>query len=75
METAWIMAGHANDSLELSPQQLIDCDSRSSGCKGGYLSGAYIYGTYHIRQKTETADYLFITYHKLIAAQVNAPVL
>lgn len=46
MESAWIMAGHANDTLELSPQQLIDCDSqRSSGCKGGYLSGAYVYGT------------------------------
>eukprot|EP00029_Vermamoeba_vermiformis_P000314 TRINITY_DN10354_c0_g1_i1.p1 TRINITY_DN10354_c0_g1~~TRINITY_DN10354_c0_g1_i1.p1 ORF type:complete len:332 (+),score=52.25 TRINITY_DN10354_c0_g1_i1:108-998(+) len=44
MESAWIMAGHANDTLELSPQQLIDCDSRSTGCKGGYLSGAYIYG-------------------------------
>jgi C1A family cysteine protease len=45
MESAWIMAGHANDTLELSPQQLIDCDSqRSSGCKGGYLSGAYVYG-------------------------------
>lgn len=34
------ISGH---DLNLSPQDLVSCDKTSYGCKGGYLSGAYVY--------------------------------
>ncbi len=43
IETDWIMAG--NSMVELSPEQIVDCDTagQDQGCNGGYSTGAYAY--------------------------------
>jgi len=39
IESQWALAG--NSLVELAPQQLVDCDSQSDGCGGGYTQSAY----------------------------------
>ena len=34
MESVWALQGH-NPIVELSTQQVVSCDSKSSGCNGG----------------------------------------
>lgn len=44
--TATLEAAHfiqSGELLEFSPQQLVDCDSGSLGCKGGYVETAIDY--------------------------------
>jgi len=41
IETDWIMAG--NSMVELSPQQIVDCDTVDQGCNGGDTPTAYAY--------------------------------
>ena len=44
--TATLEAAHFIESgelLEFSPQQLVDCDTGSLGCKGGYVETAIDY--------------------------------
>jgi len=44
IESQWIIAGHAtNSTIELSPQQLVDCNWDDLGCDGGIPSLAYDY--------------------------------
>jgi C1A family cysteine protease len=44
IESAWIIAGHATMStLNLSPQQIVDCDKSDSGCNGGWPDIAMTY--------------------------------
>jgi len=48
IESAWIIKGHATaDSVNLSPQQIVDCDTimNVKGCNGGYTESAYEYIT------------------------------
>jgi len=40
-ESDWIMAG--NSMVELSPQQVVDCDTVDQGCNGGDTPTAYAY--------------------------------
>jgi hypothetical protein len=39
----WILAGKANKSLNLAPQQIVDCDDSDGGCEGGNPPTAYDY--------------------------------
>jgi cathepsin F len=44
VESAYIVAGKATaSSINLAPQQIVDCDSTSDGCNGGQTSSAYAY--------------------------------
>jgi len=43
IESAWIISGKGNDTLRLSPQQIVDCDEDDSGCEGGFPTTAYEY--------------------------------
>jgi C1A family cysteine protease len=44
VESAWILAGKAtNTSIDLGPQQIVDCDTTSDGCDGGETESAYTY--------------------------------
>eukprot|EP00026_Physarum_polycephalum_P012858 Phypoly_transcript_13199.p1 GENE.Phypoly_transcript_13199~~Phypoly_transcript_13199.p1 ORF type:complete len:354 (+),score=71.25 Phypoly_transcript_13199:64-1062(+) len=44
VESAYIVAGKATDSsIDLAPQQIVDCDTTSDGCDGGETSSAYAY--------------------------------
>jgi len=44
IESAYIVAGKAtNTSINLSVQQIVDCDTTSDGCDGGEPSSAYAY--------------------------------
>jgi len=45
VESAWILKGHATPStLNLSPQQIVDCDTDGvAGCNGGLTESAYKY--------------------------------
>ena len=44
VESAYIVAGKATDStIDLAPQQVVDCDTTSDGCDGGETSSAYAY--------------------------------
>jgi C1A family cysteine protease len=43
IESAWIIAGHANSSINLSPQQIVDCDTTDAGCNGGWPDKAMTY--------------------------------
>jgi len=43
-ESAWILKGHATaQSINLSPQQIVDCDTTDAGCNGGRTESAYEY--------------------------------
>uniref|UniRef100_A0AC34F487 Uncharacterized protein n=1 Tax=Panagrolaimus sp. ES5 TaxID=591445 RepID=A0AC34F487_9BILA len=44
-----------NDLIELSEQQLIDCDSENRGCSGGYRPWAFSY----IESKGQTTEQLY----------------
>jgi len=39
IESQWAMAG--NTLVSLSPQQIVDCDTQSDGCGGGWTQNAY----------------------------------
>jgi len=43
VESMWILAGKANVSLNLAPQQIVDCDDSDAGCDGGDPPTAYAY--------------------------------
>ena len=44
VESAYIVAGKATDSsIDLAPQQIVDCDTTSDGCNGGEPASAYNY--------------------------------
>jgi len=44
IESMWILAGKAtNTTLNLSPQQIVDCDTSDSGCEGGDTTTAFAY--------------------------------
>jgi len=44
IESAWILAGKAtNTSVDLAPQQIVDCDTKDDGCNGGNTDTAYEY--------------------------------
>jgi len=44
IESAWILGGHATaSSINLAPQQIVDCDRTSAGCNGGTTESAYNY--------------------------------
>jgi len=45
IESAWILKGHATSgSINLSPQQIVDCDHDGvAGCGGGFTESAYKY--------------------------------
>jgi len=43
VESVWILAGHANNTIALSPQQIVDCDTVDQGCNGGDPPSAYQY--------------------------------
>jgi len=44
VESAYIVAGKATaSSIDLGPQQIVDCDSTSDGCNGGTTSSAFDY--------------------------------
>jgi len=43
IESAWIISGHADASINLSPQQIVDCDTSNSGCNGGWPDKAMTY--------------------------------
>jgi len=43
VESMWIRAGKANDSIDFSPQQIVDCDNSDGGCDGGDPPTAYDY--------------------------------
>jgi len=44
VESAWILAGKANNgSVNLAPQQIVDCDTTSDGCNGGETESAFEY--------------------------------
>jgi len=43
-ESAWILKGKATPStINLSPQQIVDCDTTDAGCNGGRTESAYEY--------------------------------
>ncbi len=41
VESNWILAG--NSMVELSAQQLVDCDLNNEGCNGGVTPEAFAY--------------------------------
>jgi len=41
IESNWFLAG--NDLIELSPQQIVSCDTTDAGCSGGWTTSAYQY--------------------------------
>jgi len=44
VESMWILAGKANNNtLNLAPQQIVDCDTSDAGCDGGDPPTAYDY--------------------------------
>jgi len=43
VESMWIIAGKANDSIAFAPQQIVDCDTSDEGCDGGDPTTAYDY--------------------------------
>jgi len=44
VESVWLIAGHGdNETLELSPQQIVDCDTADTGCDGGDTPTAFQY--------------------------------
>lgn len=43
IESAWIISGHANTTIDLSPQQIVDCDKTDKGCSGGWPETAMAY--------------------------------
>jgi len=44
IESAWILAGKSNNAtLNLAPQQIVDCDNYDGGCNGGETGTAYDY--------------------------------
>jgi len=44
IESVWILAGRGtNSSVNLSPQQIVDCDNNDGGCDGGDPPTAYEY--------------------------------
>jgi len=43
IESVWIIAGKATNTLKLSPQQIVDCDTQDGGCNGGDTPTAYQY--------------------------------
>jgi len=44
IESAWILAGKAtNETVNLAPQQIVDCDTTDAGCNGGDTPTAYEY--------------------------------
>jgi len=46
IESAYIIAGKAtNTTINLAPQQLVDCDKSSDGCDGGWPAWAFTYLT------------------------------
>jgi C1A family cysteine protease len=44
IESMWILAGKAtNTTVDLAPQQIVDCDDSDNGCGGGHTETAYDY--------------------------------
>jgi len=44
IESMWILSNHSNnDTLSLSPQQIVDCDEWVFGCEGGETTSAFNY--------------------------------
>jgi len=44
VESAWILAKKGtNGTVDLAPQQIVDCDTTSDGCDGGETGSAYKY--------------------------------
>jgi len=44
VESAWILKGHgSNSTVDLAPQQIVDCDTTDEGCNGGDPPTAYAY--------------------------------
>jgi len=44
VESQWILAGHGNNNtIDLAPQQIVDCDQSDAGCGGGDPPTAYEY--------------------------------
>lgn len=43
IESMWALAG--NDLVELSPEQIVDCDTVDAGCNGGDTPSAFAYVT------------------------------
>ncbi|EWS74453.1 papain family cysteine protease (macronuclear) [Tetrahymena thermophila SB210] len=43
VESALIIAGYANQTIDLSEQQLVDCSATNYGCGGGWMDNAFEY--------------------------------
>jgi len=44
IESMWILAGKGtNETVDLAPQQIVDCDTSDYGCEGGEPTTAYEY--------------------------------
>jgi C1A family cysteine protease len=53
IESMWALAG--NDIVELSPEQIVDCDTTDAGCNGGDTPSAFAYVTEAGGLDTETS--------------------